>query len=188
MTPSSKQPETGAEPAKGPTLRISRFIVMAVLQAARARALGLSEVSAHSWGLNRAIFIAAAKQGFRAPGGQSGASRAESSERPVFALGDDEAYRDPDSKVLLFKIGEETQGEAQFHKQVAARFGSEANFQRVWHEALDVVRGFDEATLKSRRDFYDLVYRPRRDELATKWTDEFVPTASKTAPGPRKGG
>jgi hypothetical protein len=45
--------------------KIGRFQVMAILQAARAEALGLPEDSAYSWGLNRAIFYAAAKRGFR---------------------------------------------------------------------------------------------------------------------------
>jgi len=38
---------------------------MAVLQAARANVLGLPEDSAYSWGLDRAIFYAAAKRGFK---------------------------------------------------------------------------------------------------------------------------
>ena len=45
--------------------RVTRFVVMAVLQAVRAQSLGLPHDSALSWGLNRAIFYAAAKQGFR---------------------------------------------------------------------------------------------------------------------------
>ena len=45
--------------------RVTRFVVMAMLQAARAESLGLPHDSALSWGLNRAIFFAAAKQGFR---------------------------------------------------------------------------------------------------------------------------
>src|SRR5689334_20610316 len=42
---------------------ISRFHVMAVLQAARAIALGLDPDESKSWGLNRALFYAAAKKG-----------------------------------------------------------------------------------------------------------------------------
>ena len=48
---------------------VGRFQVMATLQAARARILGLSVASAKSWGLNRAIFYAAAKRGFKAAQG-----------------------------------------------------------------------------------------------------------------------
>ena len=46
-------------------LAVGRFQVMAVLQAARALALGLSELKAKAWGLNRAIFYAVAKKGFK---------------------------------------------------------------------------------------------------------------------------
>lgn len=42
--------------------RVSRFQVMAVLQAARASVLGLDLEEAKSWGLNRAMFYAAAKR------------------------------------------------------------------------------------------------------------------------------
>ena len=47
-------------------MAVGRFQVMAVLQAARALVLGLPESQAKSWGLNRAIFYAAAKRGFKA--------------------------------------------------------------------------------------------------------------------------
>jgi hypothetical protein len=53
--------------------KVTRFVVMAMLQAARAESLGLPRDSAYSWGLNRAIFYAAAKSGFR--GGSAKASR-----------------------------------------------------------------------------------------------------------------
>ncbi len=50
-------------------LGVGRFQVMAILQAARARTFGLPLATAQSWGLNRAIFYAAAKRGFKgAPG------------------------------------------------------------------------------------------------------------------------
>src|SRR5579875_2525433 len=46
-------------------MAVGRFQVMSILQAARAEALGLPHDSALSWGLNRAIFYAAAKRGFK---------------------------------------------------------------------------------------------------------------------------
>src|SRR5438067_10727882 len=49
----------------GPAFRkVTRFQVMGTLQAARARALGLSADEAKSFGLNRALFYAAAKRGW----------------------------------------------------------------------------------------------------------------------------
>jgi hypothetical protein len=165
--------------------RISRFTVMAILQAARARALGLSEDSAFSWGLNRAIFYAAAKRGFggRSGGGGEGHEKGAAKEgeraepgREMYSVGEEEAYRDTTSDKLYFTIGDETQTEADFRRQVASRFGTDEHFREAWREAQEIVAGFDEETLRSQRGFFDRVYKPRRDELAEQWTDRFLPT------------
>src|SRR5690348_8802435 len=92
--------------------RVTRFVVMAMLQAARARKLGLPLESAYSWGLNRAIFIAAAKSGFSgggAGGVETSRPTAEKAARPTYKLGDDEAYRKPNVDALVFRIGDEDQ-------------------------------------------------------------------------------
>lgn len=159
-----------------PPRRITRFTVMATLQAARAKRLGLSEGSALSWGLNRAIFYAAAKRGFRAGGGHpsEGDTRAPPEESTTYHLGDELAYRDPGAPGLYFTIGGETQTEEEFRRQVAARFGGEKQFRRAWKEALDIVGEFDRTTLESGRQFYATVYRPRRDDLVARWTEEFI--------------
>jgi len=161
---------------------------MAMLQAARASRLGLPEESAHSWGLNRSIFYAAAKRGFRGGGGgtSSGeAARKDGVPRPprseeTYLLGDELAYRDPKSPKLLFTIGGEDQTEVDFQRQIAARFGNAENFHRAWAESLRIVDQFDAETLRSGRQFYATVYKPRRDELVEEWTERYVPTA----PGP----
>ena len=150
---------------------------MATLQAARARRLGLSEDSAYSWGLNRAIFYAAAKRGFGGgrssePVGEPGP--AETSEREIYSLGDDQAYRDPKAQGLLFTIGGETQTPEAFRRQVAARFGEVRNFDQAWTEAARIVSEFDEATLRSGREFYSVVYKPRRDALVAQWSEKFL--------------
>ncbi len=166
------------------TLKISRFIVMAMLQAARARRLGLPETSAHSWGLNRAIFYAAAKQGFRGTPARTTTGEPAPAAPPeaTYQLGDDFAYRDPTSPTLLFTIGGETQTEDVFQRQIAQRFGGEANFRQAWTEATRIVGEYDEELLKSGRQFYSTVYRPRRDELAAQWTARYVPEAAGTPP------
>lgn len=165
-------------------LGITRFTVMATLQAARALQMGLSEESAFSWGLNRAIFYAAAKRGFRgtpASGRPGEPAPAEEAGRAMYSLGNDRAYRDTTVPGLLFTIGGETQTEDQFRKQVATRFRSEANFRRAWKEALEVVGQFDEEVLGSGPQFYSTVYRPRRDALVAKWAEEFNPRAERGA-------
>ena len=159
-----------------PPRRLSRFIVMAMLQAARAKRLGLEDASAYSWGLNRSIFYAAAKRGFRGRGGEPKTGEVPSTPPPeeTFFLGDEMAYRDPGSSKLYFTIGGETQTAEAFQRQIASRFGSDANFHLAWAEATKIVAGFDEEVLKSSRRFYSVVYRPRRDALVTEWTERYV--------------
>jgi len=167
--------------------RITRFTVMSVLQAARASVLGLPKDSAYSWGLNKAIFFAAAKRGFKGGGGKSTGGKFETSEKStkkpsgedqdVFFLGSDKAFLDREASSKekpLFTIGGETQTESDFKKQVAARFGSESNFEKAWNEAMEIVKGYDKGTLDSGSEFFDQVYKPRRDMLAQKWTETFT--------------
>jgi len=159
--------------------RVTRFTVMAILQAARAQRLGLPREAAYSWGLNRAIFYAAAKRGFRGSSGGGGGSESHSSGggpadgREAYRLGDDEAYRDPDADQLLFRIGGEDQTPAEFERQIAARFGKKKNFRTAWEEAIHIVESFDRPTLESRNQFFNEVYKPRRDELAENWSRRF---------------
>lgn len=164
---------------------VTRFVVMAMLQAARATALGLKRESAYSWGLNRAIFYAAAKRGFRgtppaAEGGPKGegAPLEPRAAREPYRLGDEEAYRDPKAETLLFTIGDKDQTGADFQKQIAARFGTKENFQTAWEEAMRIMKNYDRATLESRQHFFSDVYKPRRDELSETWSRKYAPTAS----------
>ena len=70
---------------------------MALLQAARAYVLGLPLESAYSWGLNRAIVIAAAKKGFTGEAAKEGKT---SKAANVYYLGDDMAYKDEGSSQI----------------------------------------------------------------------------------------
>lgn len=155
---------------------------MAVLQAARAQSLGLPHGSALSWGLNRAIFYAAAKQGFRQPPSKSGGEPSKSVAAPppeLYRLGQDEAYRDPNARELTFAIGGEAQTVERFEKQVASRFGTKENFRAAWDEAMHIVGEFDRAALESPPRFYEEVYKPRRDELSDSWTQRYSPPPKK---------
>ena len=146
--------------------------MMALLQAARAYVLGFPLESAYSWGLNRAIFIAAAKRGFKGgSGGEGGKAKARktSKEAGVYYLGDDMAFKDEKGGVLRFTIGGEVQTKEDFERQVKSRFGRA--FPTAWKEAVIYVREFDKEILLSTDGFFKEVYRPRRDELAGKWTE-----------------
>jgi hypothetical protein len=152
-------------------MAVGRFQVMSLLQAARAYTLGLPLESAYSWGLNRAIFIAAAKRGFKGgtPSGEGVTGARKTSKREgTYLLGDDMAYKTEKDGVLLFTIGGRVQTKEEFDKRVRARFGRA--FPEAWKEALRYVKGFDRDVLLSSDGFFRDVYRPVRDELADKWS------------------
>ena len=152
-------------------MAVGRFQVMSLLQAARAYTLGLPLESAYSWGLNRAIYIAAAKRGFKggSPSGEAGTGARKTSKREgTYLLGDDMAYKTEKNGVLLFTIGGRVQTNEEFDNSVKARFGK--IFPAAWKEALSYVRGFDKDVLLSSDEFFTEVYKPVRDELADKWS------------------
>jgi hypothetical protein len=162
---------------------IGRFQVMATLQAARGYALGFSLAEAKSFGLNRAIFYAAAKKGFKK---LKGAPPKISLPREVFKIpekelkkieksftiekiGDEMAYCVKIKGKRVFTIGNELQTPEAFKKQIESRFGDK--FKEAWKEALQIVKAYDKGVLLSQRYFYEVVYKPRRDELAKKWSE-----------------
>jgi hypothetical protein len=145
---------------------------MSLLQAARAYVLGLPLESAYSWGLNRAIYIAAAKRGFKgasSSGTRSAGTQGTSKRQNTYSLGDDFAYKTTQDGVLLFTIGGKTQTKEEFDKRVTVRFGK--TFSAAWKEALTYVKGFDKEVLLSKDDFFGRVYRPIRDEWSDRWTE-----------------
>jgi len=162
---------------------VGRFQVMATLQAARAYALGLPLESAKSFGLNRAIFYAAAKRGFKAKPPAKPPEKLVIEKKPVppeklekfketfqiFHLGDEMAYAVELDGKLYFVIGNEIQTPEDFARQVESRFAG--HFDEAWKEALELVKSYDKGVLMSQRYFYETVYKPRRDELARKWTE-----------------
>ncbi len=164
-------------------MAVGRFQVMATLQAARAYALGLPLDSAKSFGLNRAIFYAAAKRGFKArpPAKPPEKLVIEKKAVPpeklkkfretfrIFHLGDEMAYAVELDGKPYFVIGNEIQTPEDFARQIESRFAG--HFDEAWKEALELVKSYDKGVLMSQRYFYETVYKPRRDELARKWTE-----------------
>jgi len=153
---------------------------MATLQAARAKTLGFSLEEAKSFGLNRAIFYAAAKRGFKIirpplakiilpreifkPAERKKIEKTFGIER----IGDEIAYCVRIGGKRVFTIGNELQKVEDFKKQIEEKF--EGKFQKAWKEALKIVRAYDQGVLLSQRYFYEVIYKPRRDELAKKWS------------------
>lgn len=163
-------------------MAISRFQVMAVLQAARAYVLGYPLKSAKSFGLNRAIFYAAAKKGFKVQRPQKELLRKktklpeekiEEIEKSfgIEKIGDEMAYYVIIDGIKYFTIGGEIQDEEKFEKQVGKRF---KNFEKVWEEAVSICKSVDKGILISQRYFYESVYKPRRDYLVEKWSKLYT--------------
>lgn len=155
---------------------IGRFQVMALLQAARAYILGLPLDQAKSWGLNRAIFYAAAKRGFKGKSPLTAEFR-KAKERPeegpaVFKLGDEMAFTELIKGKQYFTIGGRVQLPEDFERQIEWRFGPA--FEQAWNEALELVKNHERKTLLSQHEFYRRVYLPNRDRLAEKWSKVVI--------------
>lgn len=164
-------------------MAIGRFQVMATLQAARAFTLGKSIETAKSFGLNRAIFYAAAKKGFRFERGAKAPEEVliEKRRAPkelieeikssfcVEEIGDELAYAVKLGGKTYYTIGGEIQTEKDFERQIERRFGSK--FQEAWNEAIEIIKKYDKSVLLSQRYFYEIIYKPRRDELSKKWSE-----------------
>ena len=157
-------------------MTVGRFQVMATLQAARAHVLGYPLDEAKSFGLDRAIFYAAAKRGFKRAAQGAGTrepparvhARAGDHAVEATSLGDEEAYYVQIDGKRRFVIGGDVLEPENFDRQITERFAG--HYERAWHDALALVQSVDRATLTSQRRFYEQVYKPKRDELAAQWS------------------
>lgn len=148
---------------------MSRFHVMAILQAARAEFLGMDLEHAYSWGLNRSIFYAAAKRGFAPSHHTTGIGTAskrlsEAQYLQTANLGNERALID--TRTGWFTIGGQDQTPVGFKRQIAGRI---RDFDTVWSEAIKLVSSFPDDVLLSQQAFYAKVYQPNRDALAARW-------------------
>jgi len=154
-------------------VKVGRFQVMATLQAARAKELGLPESRAKSWGLNRAIFYAVAKRGFKhsaqRSGGHGVGKKTLAKRGLAYYMGDEMAYTTKKSGRVYFTFGGAIQTEADFKSKIEAQFGE--HFSTAWKEAIAIIHQYPKDVLLSQNRFFGEVYRPRRDELASKWTE-----------------
>jgi hypothetical protein len=170
----------------GGKMTIGRFQVMAILQAARAYLLGMPIETAKSFGLNRAIFYAAAKRGFKVKKGVQPPKEVVIAKKPLEKeylkqiydsfkmdhIGDEYAYAVELNGVKYYMIGNEVQTQEDFEKQIERRFGDK--FEEAWKEAIEICKGYNKGVLLSQRYFFETIYKPRRDELAKKWSEIYA--------------
>jgi hypothetical protein len=161
---------------------VRRFQIMALLQAARAYRLGLKQDEAKSWGLNRAIFYAAARHGFKrklaqylTPGGEAEAEeRKQIKPGEFYVLGGERGnLANPGPKgALRFQMGGQVQSPHDFDHQIKSRFGD--RWKEAWSQALEVIDESDPRDLQNQQRFFNSVYKPRRDELAEKYSASAI--------------
>jgi DNA primase catalytic subunit len=158
-------PGRAMAPTRAPTLKVGRFQIMALLQAARYYLLFNDEEKAKSFGLNRAIFYAWAK---RTGGGvqrRPAPPAPGTAQRPmenVAFVGDEMAFT---SKEGWFEIGGEVQRPPDYDRQVVQKIEAALPYSEAWRKALDYLKSFDRRVLESQRGFYENVYKPVRDSF-----------------------
>ncbi len=163
-------------PARPAGVKIGRFPVMALLQAARYYVLNRDLEKAKSFGLNRAIFYAWAKyygparSAARrlASAGAAYARRYGAREARSYRLEKVPGMREeaPVSPDGWFVMGGIEQRPEDFDRHVARRF-EEAGipFEEAWRAAVEYVSRFPPSVLRDPRLFYERVYLPVRDNF-----------------------
>ncbi|MEM2598593.1 MAG: hypothetical protein QW482_02630 [Thermoproteota archaeon] len=153
---------------EGETPRLGRFQVMALLQAARCFLLTRDIEKSKSFGLNRAIFYAWAKQRGvevkKPPSRRGVVKRAEKpvEEKNVFYLGNEAAYLSDDGWLT---IGDTKQTPQDYDAQIAKRINSIIPYEEAWRRALEYLEKFPQETLLDQQKFFNQVYKPVRDSF-----------------------
>jgi hypothetical protein len=155
-------------------IKIGRFPVMALLQAARYYLLTGDLEKAKSFGLNRAIFYAWAKYygparsasaRIRSIGKKIGKEEMPSKVEWAEVVGEKVKV----SKNGWFVMGDVEQRPEDFDKNVIRRFEEVGiNFERAWRAALDYVSRFPRSVLENPQRFFKEVYEPVRDNFVDK--------------------
>ncbi|MCX8183752.1 MAG: hypothetical protein N3F08_04975, partial [Crenarchaeota archaeon] len=155
---------------KEETHRLGRFQVMALLQAARCFLLTRDLEKSKSFGLNRAIFYAWAKQ--RGVESKKPGSRREAvkllkpiGERNVFQLGNEVAYLSEDGWLM---IGGTKQTPRDYDEQIARRINDAIPYEEAWRRALEYLKEFPQEVLLDQQKFFNQVYKPVRDSFVEK--------------------
>ena len=151
--------------------KLGRFQVMALLQAARYYRLTGDKEKAFSWGLNRAIFYAWAKRygkyalyrsSRQKMATNHGIRKTKEGEKVLVYVGNEGVYVGPNG---WFIIGDKEQKPDDFIREITRRIEDVIPFEEAWRIALDYVRKFDKRILLDQEKFYNIVYKPVRDNF-----------------------
>ncbi len=152
---------------RGP-VKVGRFQVMALLQAARYYLLTGDIKKAKSFGLNRAIFYAWAKRHARGrvfrrklTGVEKEVEYATTKEgKKMVYVGDEGAFL---SDRGWFIIGDKEQLPQDFDKEIAEKISTIIPYEKAWQAALEYLKSFPKNVLLNQQKFYNEVYKPIRD-------------------------
>ncbi len=149
-------------------VKVGRFEVMALLQAARYYVLTGDLEKAKSFGLNRAIFYAWAKHyGPRSRAsriGTIGGVAGGSGKRFIDFYGE----KVPVSQSGWFIMGDREQLPEDFDRQIKSKLEIIAPWERIWKAAVEYVSKFPQHILKDPQKFFEHVYLPVRDSFVEK--------------------
>ncbi|MEM2931063.1 MAG: hypothetical protein QW797_09435 [Thermoproteota archaeon] len=160
-------PSSSVRSGREETPRLGRFQVMALLQAARCFLLTRDIEKSKSFGLNRAIFYAWAKQrGVEAkrPPSRRGAVKPSKpvEGRNVFQLGNEAAYLSDDGWLM---IGNAKQTPRDYDEQIVRRINEVVPYEEAWRRALKYLEEFSQEVLLDQQKFFNQVYKPVRDSF-----------------------
>ncbi len=150
------------------TVKVGRFQVMALLQAARYYLLTGDLEKAKSFGLNRAIFYAWAKYHGRERVfkrrrvvREVETATVEKGKKLVY-VGDEGAFV---SERGWFKIGDKEQLPSDYDREIAKKINAVVPYNLAWEKAIEYLKKFPKEVLLSQRKFYEEAYKRVRDNF-----------------------
>jgi len=152
---------------KPQSLKIGRFQIMGLLQAARYYVLHNDSDKAKSFGINRAIFYAWAKHYGKSysstKGHKAGVASEQTLEQKIKNVAGEEVYID--DKTGFFIIGNKPNFPKDFDKEIKDKINAIYPFEEAWRAAVEYVSSFSRETLLDQRKFFEKVYLPVRDNF-----------------------
>jgi len=164
-----EQPKKIARRKTKKPVKIGRFQVMALLQAARYYLLTGDIDKAKSFGLNRAIFYAWAKRHAK---GRVFKRKITDTTREVevttregkkmMYIGDEGAFI---SEKGWFIIGDKEQLPSDYDKEIADKISTAIPYEEAWKAAIEYLKQFPKKVLLSQSKFYNEAYKTVRDNF-----------------------